>query len=307
MKKGIALLITLFFIMAITISIGIGFKHVNEAKATIKDENFLLQTNIIIDDVLTFLENSQELKLIKDDESGEALDIFLAQSEFIPFEIEDIKVVISIKSARRKVNLNDLLELEVPDNQEEPKQLQQFKSFLSGYNVNLSYVDMLRDSVSKYDINYAPSTGILEAKPDIFRDYIASYEHLDEINEYYKNTYYENYLSAINFKDIFYVGKTGSKDNNTTQSDYCIDNLYMTAWTRHMLEGITLEAAQEYIPEDADDSNLSEIQGFKLCDSTESRMFLDVKLEIIQGKKTANISFEYDIKQTKGYNFSYEI
>ncbi|QFR48372.1 hypothetical protein FJR48_00975 [Sulfurimonas lithotrophica] len=307
MKKGIALLITLFFIMAITISIGIGFKYVNEAKATIKDENFLLQTNIIIDDVLTFLKNSQELKLIKDDDSGEAFDIFLAQSEFIPFEIEDIKVVISIKSARRKVNLNDLLELEVVDNQEEPKQLQQFKSFLSGYNVNLSYVDMLRDSVSKYDINYAPSTGILEAKPDIFRDYIASYEHLDEINEYYKNTYYENYLSAINFKDIFYVGKTGSKDNNTTQSDYCIDNLYMTAWTRHMLEGITLEAAQEYIPEDANDSNLSEIQGFKLCDSTESRMFLDVGLEIIQGKKTANISFEYDIKQTKGYNFSYEI
>ncbi|MCW9026711.1 MAG: hypothetical protein OQJ77_05290 [Thiovulaceae bacterium] len=297
-KKGIALLITLFFIMAITISIGVGFKHVNEAKATIKDENFLLQTNIIIDDVLTFLKNSQELKLIKEDDSGEAFDVFLAQSEFIPFEVEDIKVAISIKSARRKVNLNDLLELEVIDNQEEPKQLQVFKKFLSEYNVNLNYVDMLKDSVSKYDINYYPSTGILEAKPDIFREYISSYGHLNEINEHYKNTYYENSLVKIDFKDLFYVGR----ENNTSNS-YCIDSYYITNTAKVMLEGVNVDEAENFVV----DTNKSAFDYLYCSVNDDKRYVIDVELEIIQGQKTANISFEYDILNSRGYNFSYEI
>ena len=305
-RKGIALLVTLFFLMAISISIGIGLKHVNEAKSSIKDENFLLQTNIILDDVLAFLENMPEMKYLKKDKIGDALDIFLAQSEFIPFEAEGIKVGISIKSARRKINLNELLDLNISADSVEPQQLEYFKAFLSGYGVNMSYVDMLKDSVSKYNINYTPSTDILDAKPDIFRDYIASYEHLEEINEYYKDTYYENSLAAIDFKDLFYLGR----DSNNS---YCIDSYYMSTWTIHMLTGMSLEEAEENEGHDfisGDDSNETDnIMGFRLCKSTDvdARKFLDVHLEIIQDEKTANISFEYDILNAKGYNFSYEI
>jgi hypothetical protein len=294
-KKGIALLITLFFLMAITISIGIGFKHVNEAKSSIKDENFLLQTNIILDDVLTFLQNSPEIKEIK--KNDELLDIFLAQSELIPFDISDIKVLISIKSARRKVNINNLLET----NSTTPtKQILRFKEFLTSYNVNPSYVDMLEDSVSKHDDNYIARTDILDAKPDIFRDYIASYKHLEEINEFYTNTNYDNSLEDIDFKDLFYFGR----DTNTSKTaSYCIDNNYMEPWARHMVEGVSLEDAEAYV---VVDSNETEVNGFNLC-SGEDRLFLDVNLEITQDEKKAKIGFEYDIKQTKGYNFSYEI
>ncbi|MCW8838393.1 MAG: hypothetical protein OQK11_06805 [Thiovulaceae bacterium] len=296
-KNGIALLITLFFIMAITISIGIGFKYVNEAKSSIKDENFLLQTNIIIDDVLILLKDSKELQLIKDDTTGEIFDIFLAQSEFIPFEVSDIKVAISIKSARRKINLKNLLDLNTTgqNNVEDPL-IQQFKSFLTSYNVNLSYFDMLKDAVSKN--NDYPITDFIDAKPDIFREYISSYGHLNEINEHYKNTYYENSLVKIDFKDLFYVGR----ENNTSNS-YCIDSYYITNTAKVMLEGVNVDEAENFVV----DTNKSAFDYLYCSVNDDKRYVIDVELEIIQGQKTANISFEYDIKQTKGYNFSYEI
>jgi hypothetical protein len=298
-KKGIALLITLFFLMAITISIGVGFKHVNEAKSSIRGENFLLQTSIVLDDVLTFLKDSPELEMIKKDKSGTAFDVFLSQSEFIPFELSGMKVGISIKSARSKINLNNLLDEKQKQDGQDTQKMAMFKSFLSQNNVNLSYVGMLQDSVSKHDINYNPATGILDAKPGIFRDYITSIKHLQEINEYYKNTYYENSLSKIDFTELFYFDKSDQK--------YCIDYFYMTAMTKSMIFNMSLEDAKNYELNFMDEQKQQEdIYGFKLC-KKEDRQFINVQLEIIQGEKTANISFEYDIQQAKGYNFSYEI
>jgi len=296
-KKGIALLVTLFFLMAIIISIGVGLKYVNSAKSSIKDENFLLQTNVILDDVLTFLKESPELEMIVKDETGDALDIFLAQSEFIPFELSDIKVALSIKSARRKINLNELLDSNGTNGQDS-MQMQHFKSFLSSYNVNPSYIDMLRDSVSKYDINYYPSTDILDAKPDTFRDYISSYKHLQEINDFYTNSYYENSLSVIDFKDLFYFGR-----ENKQTKEYCIDSYYISSWAKHMLEGVNIDEAENIVV----DVNASTFKDLYCKANDEKRYVLDIELEIIRDEKTANISFEYDIKQTKGYNFSYEI
>lgn len=293
-KNAIALLITLFFLMAITVSLGLGFKYLNNAKSDMSKENFLLQTNVILDDVLAFLENSPELKLIKQDKSGEAYDIFLAQSEFIPFEAAGVKLAISIKSARRKINLNQLLELKAQAGQPEPKLLQQFRVFLSGYNVNPVYVNLLKDSASKYDINYYPTTDILDAKPDTYREYIASYEHLQEINEHYKNTYYENSLEQIDFKDLFYIANPSK--------DYCLDSYYVSDWTKHMLEGVKVDAAENFIV-DTNASFFSDLY----CKDQKSRRVVEVDLEVIQGENSANINFEYNIEQSKGYNFSYEI
>jgi len=293
-KNAIALLITLFFLMAITISLGLGLKYINNARTDISKENFLLQTNVILDDVLTFLKNSPELKLIKNDKSGEAYDIFLAQSEFIPFEAAGVKLAISIKSARRKINLNKLLELNAQIGQPEPKLLEQFRTFLSGYNVNPIYVELLKDSVSKYNINYYPTTDILDAKPDIYRQYVTSYDHLKEINEHYTNTYYENSLDQIDFEDLFYIA-------NPSRA-YCIDSYYVSSWAKHFLEGVDIDATDDFVV----DANASEFSAL-YCKDQNSRRVVEVELEVLQGANTANINFEYNIEQSKGYNFSYEI
>jgi hypothetical protein len=285
MRNAIALLVTLFFLMAITVSIGIGLKYINGAKSTIEDENFLLQTNVILEDVLTYLKNSQELQMIKKDDTGDAFDIFLAQSEFIPLEVSGIKVGISIHSARRKINLNDLIK------SNDQVQIDRFRSFLSSYNVNPAYIDILKDATSKDNNNLI--SGFIDENPQIFREYISSYEHLDVINEFYTNTYYDNSLSSIDFKDLFYISEAKS---------YCIDQNYATEWTKHMLEGIALEDAEDFLV-DVNQSNFSSMY----CTSNDNRYIIDVNLEIIQGSKTANISFEYNINRAKGYNFSYEI
>ena len=282
--------------MAITISIGVGLKQVNNAKSSIKDENFLLQTNIIVDDVLTLLEKMPEMELLQKDESGDALEIFLSQSEFIPFEASGIQVGISIKSARSKVSINHLLSLQASGTAEEPLALQTFKSFLAQYNVGSSYFDMLLDSVSEHNITYNALSDIIDAKPDIYRDNITSIQHLEEINNYYRDSNYDNALASIDFEDLFYFG-----DQNT--SNYCIDNNHMSPWTRHMLQEMSVQEAEDYYPE----SNAIIILGFNICKDAKNKKFLEVELEIIQDEKTANIRFEYNIKQTKGYNFSYEI
>jgi hypothetical protein len=293
-KNAIALLITLFFLMAITVSLGLGLKYLNTAKADISKENFLLQTNVILDDVLTFLEKSPELELIKNDKSGEAYDIFLAQSEFIPFEAAGVKLAISIKSARTKINLNQLLNAKADDNTTQYKLLEHFKTFLGAYNVNPIYVELLKDSVSKYDINYYPATDILDAKPDIYREYIASYEHLDEISEHYKNTYYENSLEQLELKDLFYVA--------SPSKNYCIDSFYISNWAKHLLEGVEIEAAEDFIV-DTNTSRFSDLY----CKDEKERRVVEVELEVMQGSNTADIKFEYNIEKSKGYNFSYEI
>jgi hypothetical protein len=284
-RSAIALLITLFFLMAITISIGVGLKYINTAKGSISDENFLLQTSVIIDDVLTFLKESPELKMVK--ENDELFDVFLMQSEFIPLDIAGLKVGVSIKSARSKVNINTMLK--------DANLTEHFRTYISGYNINPAYVDMLEDSVSTLkDLEYYQKTSFLNEKPEIFREHIASYAHLQEINEFYKKTYFDNALANIDFKDLFYVQRT-----NTS---YCIDSYYVTDSTKEMLEGINKDDAQNFVV----DMNTSLFKDY-YCSDDKNRKFLDINIEIIQNEKTANISFEYDIQQAKGYNFSYEI
>ncbi|MBU0631594.1 hypothetical protein KKA17_03025 [bacterium] len=43
-KKGIALLITLLFIIAITASITLGLKQINDASKQLEGQNFIFQT-----------------------------------------------------------------------------------------------------------------------------------------------------------------------------------------------------------------------------------------------------------------------
>ena len=103
MKKGIALLITLLFVISITASIGIGLKYVNNTKKSVTDEQFLFQSSAIIEDILTILKSSKQLEDIED---ADDFSIFLAQSSFIPLQYKNIEVLLKISSARDKLNPN---------------------------------------------------------------------------------------------------------------------------------------------------------------------------------------------------------
>ncbi len=302
MKRGIALLITLMFIMAITLSIGVGLSYTKRAQKSLSDENFLLQSNIILNDVLNLLKTSQDLKLVAKDTTGTAFNLFLAQSSFIPFESSGVAVTLEIKSARAKFNPSVL------KGSNTLARINLLREYFARKKLNNTYVDILLDGLGgvKADLSY--NSNIFNEKTTLFRDYIVSRKHLDVFNEFYKNSFYDNAISQIDFDNLFYY-------SNDTNASYTIDLNHVTQEVWELMLNVNALRAQELVMGEGSysidnkvplsDDELSMLSNFKT--SYAPQMFLDVQVEITQNKSSARIAFEYDITTHKGYNFSYEI
>ncbi|WP_373003688.1 hypothetical protein [Sulfurimonas sp.] len=296
MRRGIALLITLLFIMLITISIGIGFKQLNQASAYVEGEKFLYQSSVILDDVLNILKNSKELQDIN---SSAELNVFLSESSIIPFEANGIKVSIELSSARSRFNINSLVSGNIPNQ----KRVESLKQYVSNYMVITRYVDILLSSmgINQEDISY--NSDLFDKKPNLFREYIVSEKHLLELNEYYTNYYHEDSLKNIDFAKLFYY---------SSDKDYEIDLSFATAEVWEMILGCSKQRAIELSSGFYDsiaDIGLSkeEMSMLDRFDTNPFEPYIDVRLSIIQDKQSANIRFEYDIENNKGSNFVYEI
>ena len=308
-KKGIALLITLLFIVAITVSVGVGLKQVKEASIEVQNENFMLQTSVVLDDVQSILQKSVELdKLSKVSESPEAIGYlygFLAGSSFIPFEASDVKVSLEITSARSKLNINSLMDINATVGSLPNAKLEAFKVYLNNYRVNIAYADILADLMGGVKADMAYNSDIFYEKPYLFRDYVTSYKHLLELNDFYMKTYHENSLKNVEFEKLFCFNKDRAS---------AIHANYATPEVWELLLGVDKLRAEElslyggtYTKKE--DLNLTpeELEALDRFKVTFFEKYLDVKIEITQGDNIAKIQFEYDIKKKKGSNFSYEI
>ena len=302
MKKGIALLITLLFIISITFAIGLGLKQVKEATYSAKEESFLIQTSIILDDVMTLLKNTKEIDLILKEKSPEILDMFLSSASFIPFESSGIKMIIELSSARAKFNPNTMVELNTTLNVEIENAL---KVYLNEYRINEDYVDLLKDCMSKVKQDMSYNTDIFNEKPYLFRDYITSLKHFNEINDFYVALSREEYIRKVDFTKLFYF----SKDRN-----YKIDLNQATPEVWKLLLGCDDTRAKQ-LSDDA--GSYEKIQDLLLSDGEKMQLahfktdffqpILEVKVEIMQNNMNAKIDFEYNMKTKRGSNFNYEI
>ena len=304
-KKGIALLITLLFIIAITLSIGIGLKQVKIASTEVQNENFMLQTSVILDDVLTLLQTSKELDEVVKDNTGEILYMFLAQSSFIPLEAADVKIFLEITSARSKLNINSLVDINGTESEGTIQRVEAFKSYLNIYGVNMEYADILLDLRGKVKEDMSYNSDIFYEKPYLFRDYVTSFTHLSEVDDFYMKTYHENNLKNIDFEKLFSI----NSDINTT-----IDVNYATPEVWELILGVDRLRAEELSLGGGTYTKLNDLElNFdeqSMMDRFKISYFephLDVQIEIIQNNNMAKIHFEYDIKNKKGSNFSYEI
>ena len=304
-KKGIALLITLLFVIAITLSIGIGLKQVKSASIQVQNESFMLQTSMILDDVLRLLQTSKELDGISGDSKVEILNVFLSQSSFIPLEASDIKISLEIFSARGKLNINALVDSNTTNTTATTQRLDSLKDYLSNYNINSEYSNILLDLMGgiKEDMSY--NSDIFNEKPYLFRDYVSSDAHLDEVKDFYMKTYHDNSLKNVNFKNLFYFNK-----DKTTK----IDLNYATPEVWELILGVDKPRAEDLSSGGGayatlEDIELSDDEKYMLSRFEVSYFepHLDINIEIIQNSNMAKIHFEYDITQKKGSNFSYEI
>lgn len=306
MRKAIALLITLLFIIAITVAIGVGLKQVKHASQSVEDESFMIESNMILDDVLRLLKDTKELDFITtrgtEEEKINALSVFLAQTAFIPFESGDIKVILELSSARSRFNPNAIVEVNGTVSQDRVEAL---KEYINSKRVNIEYVDFLLDSMSGIKEDGTYTTDIFNEKPYLFRNYITSSKHLEEINDSYMKTYRENTLNNLELENLFYF----SKDRNSS-----IDVNYATKEVWEMMLGCD-EIRAEQLSDEAgfytklDDLLLTpdEIIYLSQFKTSYLQLYLDVKVEILKDDKNAKIQFEYDMKKKRGSNFIYEL
>ena len=294
-RNAIALLITLMFVIVITVAIGVGLKQINDASKILKSENFMYQSSIIIEDVLNILKSSPDVARVADSNSSDELYILLSSASFIPFESSGLEIVLKLQSARAKFNPAQL----------DANTTESFVDYLNNKMVNSQYLEILFDSVSGVKEDNSYNSAIFEENPYLFRDYIASAKHLKKINDFYAEEYNDNSLEKIDFDNLFYF----TQDKNMS-----IDLNYATTEVWELLLGSTPERA-EFLSSNAgaytDDASLnlddSELERLKKFKTSFYQPIVLVEIDMRRDDSHSTIQFEYDIKEKKGSNFVYEL
>jgi len=294
-KNAIALLITVLFVIVITVAIGFGLRQVNEASSLVKNESFMYQSNILVEDIISVLQNSPDVARVADTNSSDELFNLLSQASFIPFESSGFEIVLKLHSARAKFNPNNL-------NEQTSNALREYMSINM---VNNQYVDILLDTINGVKIDNSYNSRIFDENPYLFRDYIVSRKHLEQVNDFFTKEYNDNSLKNVAFENLFYFG---SDKNSSVDLNYATQEVWelMLGCQKERAEFLALNAGVYSDVESLDLSNgeLENLQRFK---TSFSEPILFVEIEIQQSDNRAHISFEYDIENKKGSNFVYEI
>jgi hypothetical protein len=298
-RDAIALLITVLFVMIISVAIGYGLMELNRASAVVKNEKNLYKSSMILEDIVNILQNSPLLGKLADKNSSAELYGFIAMTSTLPLEIADTKLILSIESARAKININSLQEAE---------REALFQSYLNKKMVGSNYLGLLKDCMMKNKAqneynNY--NSAIFQRYPNLFRTYIASYKHLKLINDFYQQEYRDENIQNIPFKELFVYGE----DTNSS-----IDLNYATAAVWELMLETSQERAEKLANEAGgysclEDLGLSDAEKENLSKFKTSffEPYLRISIESIDANESVNMHFLYDIKAKRGYDFVLEI
>jgi hypothetical protein len=298
MKNAIALMITLFFIMALTVSIGLGLKYVKQGSQSVNSEQFTMQCRSVLADLLNLLKTSPDIAAIN---SADTLSLFLSQASFIPLNNNDVNVLIKISSARSKI---------APILLKDKNRDTLLRNFLSVNAVNLEYADILDDLMSGIKEDGSYRTDIFNENPYLFRNYIVSQAHLNRANAFYKQNLHDDNLKNIDTKDLFYF----SQESNA--SNYKVDLNRATPIVWELLLGCDKERAKALnaaagLYSSQKDLLLNEDEKLSLMKFGKNisyyEPYIEIKITIMQKNQTANISFEYNLESKKGSNFVFEV
>jgi len=298
--NAIALLITVMFVIVLSVALGYGLQALKSSAKVVEKEKFLYQSTLLVEDVLRVLKSSPEMKQLVDENSTEALYIFLSESSYLPLEIGGIKVVLSFSSARSKYNPNHLYG--------RSSEIEALQEYMQKYMVDALFVDILLDNMrvvtekNRYD---SYNSRIFDENPELFREYIASLQHLREIEHFYKVEYNNDNINRIEFDKLFYF----SKDRETR-----VDLNYATPEVWEMMLGVDPLRAEELSAGGGSYNTLedlglleSEKKSLKRFETSFYEPYLFVKMELMSDVGYSEISFEYDIKRKKGYGFVFKI
>ncbi len=302
MRRGVALLLTLVIVMLMAIVIGWSMHTLNEAKETIEKERFMIQSGMIVEDVLGILKNSPEINAVADENSSIGLFTLLSSASMLPFESQGYRVLISLKSARAKLNINTFAENSTTRSQARRERL---ANFLSGYGLGGDLYDYILDAMGGIKEDGSYRSDLFYNDPELYRDAIVSWKQMERILLSYAKKDGINPFSKLDFDKIFsYDEAKGVK----------LDLNYATPEVWEFVAGVSKERAKQ-LAESAgayakeEDLGLSEKEReiLSLFDYSFFEPVILVHIEIMKEERAGMIEFEYDIKKKKARRFVFEV
>lgn len=295
MRRGVALLITIFFIIAITAAVGVSLMNLRKSGEELHQARFLLQTGAVLDDVLAMMREADKLGAVTD---AETLNVFLLTAGFIPLELKGVLVKIEMTSAMGRININAL------------KSSQPFQQALIEYMVRFNVQDAIYMNDLLLDCMSGPKdvykTNIFDEMPELYRERIVSKKHFDQIVDFYTRERHDNAVIKLPWKELIRFD-----DDNAT----AIDANYITpALWQVLIPGLDEERAMELasgevIYNTLQDIDLQEEDRVRL--STFSPSFyqpvVHMEIEILENNSSANVAFDYDLTAKKGKHFEFGI
>ena len=301
-KNAIALLLTMVFVILMTVAIGLGLRNLNEVKQTVSKENLLLQSDILIEDILRLLKSSQEINAVVKSKDATALYALISSMEAIPLSLEGYNVLLSIQSARECFNINSLKKDKKDFDQ---KRVEILRRFFIQHGINDGLVSLIMDSMGGYKVDRSYFSDLFEKNNELFRDYIASYEHLEKILFFYEKKYHDNVFSKLEFDKIF-----SYNPNIATK----VDLNFATEQTWELLTGCSKEEAKVFVKNEGTYKSLKDIPLSPMMQDQLQKFsisffepIIEIKIEIKNDYASGFVAFEYDLRTKKASRFVYKI
>lgn len=302
MRNAIALLVTLFLMMLIVVAVGLGLQRVNAVKETVEKERFMLQSGIVIEDVLGLLNDSPQIKAIVDDNTSASLHMLLDSASMIPFESGEYRILVTLSSARSRLNINTL---QSGTPQQQTRKASRLRAFFLDHGIGGELADYLEDAMGGIRADGGYRTDLFIEEPTLFRDFIASPHHLQKILDVYAKNYHLDPYSKLDFGTLF----TFDRDPGTK-----VDLNFATPEVWELLTGVSEERARQLTLKEGsytrlEDVGLSEDERARL--SLFGYSFFEpvilVHIDMQKGDIEGSVEFEYDLKNKKAKNFVYGI
>lgn len=292
-RPAIALLITLFFVISVTAAVGVSIIQLRLSAKQVREGKCLIQSSMVLDDLLTLLKTTPLLDQVKD---AHSMQYFLHNASIIPVALENLNVKINIHSAMGRFNINTL------------SSFKPFQEALSGYMVQYEvsdvayFQDLLIDCMSGKKSEYR--TDIFDAMPWLYRERIVSMAHLEQIIDYYVLSRHDNNIRNIPWEQLI---RFAPSDDRKIDANHITPQLWQLLLPE-ITEDIAVDlASNEFVYERNEDLSLAdeELEQLEPFDLSYYLPRTLIEVDVKRNDQNVHVAFEYDLKLKKGGHFDY--
>ncbi len=302
MRRGVALLVTIILVMLMSIVIGWSMQTLGDAKESVEKERLMIQSALLVEDLLGILKNSPEINAVAEANNSIAFYTLLVSTSMLPFESEGYRVLVSLKSARDRLNINTFAKA----NTQRAKQRRiRLANFLAAHGYGGELYNYILDAMGGIKEDGSYRSDLFYNDPTLYRNAIVSSRQMKRILSDFAKREGSDPFSKLNFDKIF-----AYNEDPTTR----LDLNFATPEVWEFVAGVSKERARQLFEnagayQSVDDLELGEGEKkiLSLFDYSFFEPVILVHMDIFQEENSAMIEFEYDIKKKRAKRFVFEI